>query len=116
MHNQLILAKIVVVSGAVPLGFEFDKYYIPEVNMYMFESTSFYDPITGNFEGVRRLHDRIIRSVGLPSIPVEDINYVSVDVKSKDKNHTYLITNSRGYQITDRQKQYLKRAFEIDYI
>ena len=109
MSRECLLAKVLVISGGVNLGDRFDEYFVPKENMYVFYSSSLYDPVTGNYSGIRKLHDRIKADLGIPDIDPKYVNYVSIDIKSFDRSHTYLTTNRRGYQLSEGQLIYIRK-------
>ena len=112
---SLTLAKIVAINGKRTLSDNFSENYFPEIDMYLFFSEAKYDPTTGSYSGIRKLHDRIISEERLPTLSNQDMNYVSVDIKSSDKTHTYLTCNRRCYQLTTNQKEYIAKIFEADF-
>lgn len=115
MERVKTLAKIVVVPGRVPLGPQFDQYYIAPIDLYVLFSECEYDVVTRRYYGVRKLHNKIIQEARLPDLDPQDINYASVDVKYTDKYHTYFSVNRRGYMLSDDQVSYLKDMFDSDF-
>lgn len=113
MRDSLLLAKILVVSGEVLLGPEYDKYFVDSQNMYLFVSSAYYDPISGRYTGAWKLHDTMIEDLGLPELPPGLVNYISVDLDSKNRRHTKLILNRRGYQLSPEQIAYIEDEFDV---
>lgn len=113
---ELTLARIIVVNKLETLDPEFIDYYYPEVDMYVFFSEATYDTRTGSYHGVVKLHDKLYRELGLPSYLDEtNMNYISIDIKPSDKRHTYMSINTRWYQLTEEQRQFLAEMFDVDY-
>lgn len=115
MNRLLTLAKIVLINGRNSLPNEFERYYYPAVDMYLFYSDCYFDPDTGKHHSRLILHDRMMSDLGLPFIPDDKINYISVDVKAEDKYHTYLSVNRRYYQPTEKQIDFLMDMFGVDF-
>ena len=114
MKEELTLAKAITVDGKSSLPSNFAKYYIDDVDMYLFFSETHYNPMTASYSGKFMLHDQLISKYNLQGqASKHKINYVSVEMKP-DRRHTYLISNRRCCPLSMKQKRYLKRLFEVD--
>ena len=116
MNRELTLAKIVVVNEKDSLSDSFNSDYYPEVDMYIFFTECKYDSTSGSYSGKRLLHDRLIAEKKLTLVSDKFLGYVSVDIKSTDRSHTYLTQNNRYYQLSEKQKEFLSNMFDVDYI
>ena len=115
MNSEKVLAKIVAINGKDSLGPEYKKDYFPGIDMYLFFSEAAYNPSTGFYRGIRRMHDRIIADNKLPDLSSDKMNYVSIDIKASDRNHTYMTSNKRCYQLSYDQKQFIAEMFDADF-
>lgn len=115
MNSEKVLAKIVAVNGKDSLSPQFENDYFPEIDMYLFYTECTYDFLTGSYQGVRKLHDRLIADRKIPSVPTNTISYISIDVKASDKRHTYMTSNKRCYQLSYDQKQFIANMFNADF-
>lgn len=116
MNKELTLAKIVTVNKKGSLPDYFISDYYPEVDMYIFFTECKYDSTSGSYSGKRLLHDRLIAEKKLSTVSDDLLGYVSVDIKSTDRSHTYLTQNSRYYHLSEKQKEFLGNMFNVDYI
>ena len=115
MSKELTLAKIVIINGIETLGPEFIDYYFPEIDMYLFWTECKFNTDTYTHKGHIMLHDRLIAEKNIPYVPDNKINYVTVDIKPTDKEHTYLTANRRYYHMNGKQLDFLMDMFDVDF-
>lgn len=112
---DLIISKIVAVSGEVDLA-EYDDFYYPEIGLYLFFSEASYDPVIKKYSGRKLLHDQLISKYHLEDIPKDQLVYITIDITSHDCFHTYMRINRRGLQLSDDQIAYIMMLFKADYL
>lgn len=117
MGKQILtLVKAILVNKKESLSVRFEKWYYPDEDCYVFFSITQFDRITGSFQGKLKLHDKLALDLGLPTLPSNCINYVSVDISRNDRDSTYLSTNSRYYHLTPAQVALLVNLFNVDIV